>query len=280
MTTAKAFAPAKINLALHVTGQRPDGYHLLDSLVVFADIGDSLTVRVADEPALTVDGPMAAGVPRDGRNLVMRAADLMGVTASIHLEKHLPNAAGLGGGSSDAAAALRALHDLTGQPLPDITALTGLGADVPVCVQPNTARMRGVGEEVTPVPGLPALHAVLINPGLPVMTQLVFANLSKRDNPPMPDALPDFASEAQFIAWLSEMRNDLQGPAMAAHPLIAQVFDKLKVTPGCLLARMSGSGATCFGLYGDAETAASAAGRLRQANAGWWVVATRLNAVN
>lgn len=280
MTKVKAFAPAKINLALHVTGQRPDGYHLLDSLVVFADIGDRLTVRLADEPALTVEGPMAAGVPDDGQNLVMKAADLMGVSAAIRLEKHLPNAAGLGGGSSDAAAAARALHDLTGQSLPDIAALTGLGADVPVCMQPNAARMRGVGEDIIPVQGLPALHAVLVNPGLPVMTQQVFANLTKRDNPPMPDVLPEFASDARFINWLAGMRNDLQGPAMAAHPLIAQVFDKLKVTPGCLLARMSGSGGTCFGLYGDAETAASAAGRLRQANAGWWVVATRLNAVN
>ncbi len=280
MTTVKAFAPAKINLTLHVTGQRPDGYHLLDSLVAFADIGDRLTMRLAGEPALTVDGPMAAGVPKDQRNLVMRAADLMGVTAAIHLEKNLPNAAGLGGGSSDAAAALRALHDLTGQPLPDVTALTGLGADVPVCVQPTAARMRGVGEDVSPVPGLPALHAVLVNPGLPVMTQQVFANLIKRDNTPMPDTLPAFDSQSRFIEWLAGMRNDLQQPAMAAHPLIAQVFDKLRVTPGCLLARMSGSGGTCFGLYGDAETAASAAGRLQQANAGWWVAVTRLNAVN
>src|SRR6056297_1536660 len=227
MTTAKAFAPAKINLALHVTGQRPDGYHLLDSLVVFADIGDRLTVRLADEPALHVDGPLAAGVPGDGRNLVMKAADLMGVRAAIHLEKRLPNAAGLGGGSSDAAATLRALSDLTGQPLPDTTALLGLGADVPVCLQPNAARMRDVGADVTPVPGLPALHAVLVNPGLPVMTQEVFANLTKRDNPPMPDVLPDFASDTQFIEWLAGMRNDLEAPAMAAQPMIAQVLDKL-----------------------------------------------------
>lgn len=280
MTTAKAVAPAKINLALHVTGQRPDGYHLLDSLVVFADIGDRLRVRVADEPALKVDGPMAAGVPVDGQNLVMKAADLMGVSAAIHLEKRLPNAAGLGGGSSDAAAVLRGLHDITGKPFPDTTALSRLGADVPACMQPHAARMRGVGEDISPVPGLPALHAVLVNPGLPVMTQEVFANLTKRDNPPMPDVLPDFASDTQFIEWLAGMRNDLEAPAMAAHPLIAQVFDKLKVTPGCLLARMSGSGGTCFGLYGDAETAASAAGRLKQANSGWWVVVTRLNAAN
>src|SRR6056297_985337 len=177
MTVIEGFAPAKINLTLHVTGRRADGYHELDSLVVFADIGDKIRVKPSDTTILTVDGPMAAGVPVDESNLVVRAAGLMGVAADIHLEKHLPNAAGLGGGSSDAAATLKALHDLTGQPLPDITALTGLGADVPVCVQPNTARMRGVGEEVTPVPGLPALHAVLINPGLPVMTQLVFANL-------------------------------------------------------------------------------------------------------
>ena len=278
MTTVERFAPAKINLTLHVTGQRDDGYHMLDSLVVFADVGDAVRVTLADSPALRVDGPMAAGVPADGDNLVMKAARMMGVPAEIALTKRLPNAAGLGGGSSDAAATLLALRDLTGRALPEMADLLRLGADVPACLHHHAVRMRGVGEDLAPVSGLPRLHAVLVNPGLPVMTPQVFAALSSRNNPPMPDTLPAFADAASFIEWLSRMRNDLEAPATDAHPLINQVFDTLKVTPGCLLARMSGSGGTCFGLYGDAETAASAAGRLRQSNPGWWVMPVRLNA--
>ncbi|WP_320178236.1 4-(cytidine 5'-diphospho)-2-C-methyl-D-erythritol kinase [Roseovarius pacificus] len=280
MTTIEAFAPAKVNLTLHVTGQRADGYHALDSLVVFAGIGDTVRVSQAETPSLTVGGPMAAGVPTDRSNLVMKAARLMDVAADIHLEKRLPAAAGLGGGSSDAAATVSALARLTGQPLPDAGDLLRLGADVPVCLQQSTARMRGVGEDVIPLPGLPELHAVLVNPGLPVMTQQVFAGLAERTNPPMPDPLPNFTSTAALIEWLAGMRNDLEAPAIAAQPVINQVFDTLKVTPGCLLTRMSGSGGTCFGLYGDAETASSAAGRLQEAYPSWWVVATVLNAAN
>jgi 4-diphosphocytidyl-2-C-methyl-D-erythritol kinase len=276
MTGSEGFAPAKINLTLHVTGRREDGFHELDSLVVFADIGDRLHLRPSDTTTLTVDGPMAAGVPADDSNLVVRAAKLMGLSADIHLEKHLPNAAGLGGGSGDAAATLKALSEMSGKPIPD--GLLGLGADIPVCLHGRAARMRGVGEAITPVAGLPELHAVLVNPKLPVMTKEVFAGLERADNPAMPDSLPDIQTAASMIDWLAEMRNDLEAPAIQAEPVVQQVFDTLAVTPGCHLARMSGSGGTCFGLYSDAETAASAAGRLREQHPSWWVAAVRLNA--
>jgi len=276
MTAIEAFAPAKINFTLHVTGRRADGYHELDSLVVFADIGDRVRVAPSDTTKLTVDGPMAAGVPVDDSNLVVRAAGLMGVAADIHLEKHLPNAAGLGGGSSDAAATLDRLADLFGKPVPQD--VLGLGADIPVCLHGGAARMRGVGEQITPVAGLPILHAVLVNPKLPVMTKEVFAGLERTDNPAMPESLPTLKDAGEMIEWLATMRNDLQDPALKAEPVVQQVFETLKVTPGCHLTRMSGSGGTCFGLYSDAETAASAVGRLREQHPGWWVEAVRLNA--
>ena len=275
MTAINVFAPAKINLALHVTGQRRDGYHLLDSLVMFADIGDKITFKPARASRLKVTGPMAAGVPSDNRNLVIKAAELAGVSADIRLEKFLPNAAGLGGGSSDAAATLRALSTLSGRPLPDD--VLSLGADVPVCLAGGSVRMQGIGDDITPVPGLPVLNAVLVNPMQPVATAQVFDRLQKRDNAPMPDALPTGLTAAELIGWLAGMRNDLQIPALLTEPAIGQVFRALEVTPGCILMRMSGSGGTCFGLYGDDETAASAAGRLQQEFPGWWVAATRLN---
>lgn len=278
MTASEAFAPAKINLTLHVTGCLENGYHELDSLVVFADIGDRIRVEASDTTMLTVDGPMAAGVPRDANNLVVKAASLMGVSADIHLEKHLPNAAGLGGGSSDAAATLKALSEVSGKPILD--GVLGLGADIPVCLHGQAARMRGVGEAITPLAGLPELHAVLVNPKLPVMTKEVFAGLDRADNPAMPDTLPDFEDATALIEWLATMRNDLEAPAIKAEPVVQQVFDALTVTPGCHLARMSGSGGTCFGLYADAETAAAAAGRLQEQHPGWWVEAVCLNAVS
>lgn len=276
-STAKVFAPAKINLTLHVTGRRDDGLHTLDSLVMFADIGDLVTVRRADVSSLELTGPTAASTPEGEDNLVLRAARLMGVEAHVTLEKTLPVAAGVGGGSGDAAATLRALSDLTGKPIPDD--LLALGADTPVCcaAPSGAARMQGVGEQVKPIPNLPELYAVLVNPNIPVMTAEVFGRLDCDDNPAMPDTVPTGTDAAALIEWLKAQRNDLQAPAIACEPVIEQVFSTLEVTPGCMLARMSGSGGTCFGLYADAETAASAAGRLKESHPGWWVVATRLN---
>lgn len=274
--TAEGLAQAKINLTLHVTGQRQDGYHLLDSLVMFADVGDVVRVTLADSTSIRVTGPMAQGVPTDQTNLVWRAAQLMGVDAGIELDKHLPHAAGLGGGSADAAAVLRLLSRLTGKPIPDN--LAKLGADVPVCLGNRAARMRGIGDEITPMRELPALHAVLVNPGLAVPTADVFARLTAKENPPMPQEIPAMDDVTVLADWIREMRNDLEAPAIEVQPRIAQVVRAIEVTGGCQLARMSGSGASCFGLYPNAETAGSAAGRLKEEFPAWWVAKTLLNA--
>lgn len=275
MTAVEAFAPAKINLTLHVTGRRTDGYHLIDSLVAFAEIGDRVTVSPAPAASLMVTGPMAEDVPEGPDNLVLRAAALIGVPAAIRLEKHLPVAAGIGGGSSDAAATLRALAQMSGRQVP--TDVLMLGADVPVCLLARAARMRGIGEEVSPMAAMPPVQAVLVNPGLPVSTAEVFRRLQKPDNPPMPDRLPDWQSADHLIRWLSAQRNDLEAAALAEQPVIAQVIARLSRTPGCLLARMSGSGATCFGLFAEAEKAHSAARAIAAACPAWWIRAARLS---
>ncbi len=257
-------APAKINLALHVTGRRADGYHLLNSLVVFTAAGDRVAVA-AGGPSLTVTGPFAAGVPVDGTNLCLRAAHAVGVDAAITLDKALPVASGIGGGSADAAAVLRALGRVPDRP-------ESLGADVPVCLLSQPALMRGVGEVVIPVPGLPVLHLVLVNPGVGLSTPAVFAALRSRDNPPLPD-LPAGADADGLVAWLAGCRNDLQPPAIGLAPGIADALDAL-TAQGALLARMSGSGATCFGVFPDADAAAAAADLVAAAQPRWWVTPT------
>jgi len=274
-TVVHEAAPAKINLALHVTGRRSDGYHLIDSLVAFADAGDRVTARAAGRTSLNMTGPMAEGVPEDHGNSVLRAAALSGVEADLTLDKHLPAAAGIGGGSSDAAATLRALARLSGHALPgDVLAL---GADVPVCLLARAARMRGIGEDVVPVEGLPSLDAVLVNPRVPVATPAVFARLELRGTPGLPEALPRWRDAGDFTGWLAMQRNDLETPAQALCPEIGAVLDALHAGGGCTLARMSGSGATCFGLCPDAGTARAEAARIAAARPDWWVVATRLS---
>lgn len=266
--TETEFAPAKVNLTLHVTGRRSDGYHLLDSLVVFAAMGDR--IGVAPGEGLRVTGPMAAQVPTGGDNLVMRAAALMG-GAEVTLDKQLPVASGVGGGSSDAAAVLRALERM-GRARPDPAAVLALGADVPVCLRaPQPQRMAGIGEVLTPLPTLPECHLVLANPGVPVPTGAVFSGLARRDNAPMPDVIPDFSDAGALAAFLHSCRNDLEAPARAVAPVIGDVLAALAATPGCLIARMSGSGATCFGLFARADQAKTAVEALSRP--GWWVQA-------
>jgi 4-diphosphocytidyl-2-C-methyl-D-erythritol kinase len=272
-------APAKINLALHVTGRRADGYHLLDSLVAFAGPGDCLRAEPAAALTLAVTGPGAAGVPTGADNLVLRAARLFDDPpggAALTLEKHLPAAGGIGGGSSDAAATLRALARLWDRPLPGPAAVLSLGADVPVCLAPGAWRMRGIGDRLDPGPALPACWAVLVNPGLAVSTPSVFAALQSRENPPLPDLPPRFANAAEMAAWLRATRNDLATPAQLHAPAIGDVLAALGATPGVLLARMSGSGATCFGLYSEASRARLAAASIAGARPGWWVMAAEL----
>lgn len=266
----KAFAPAKINLTLHVTGQRSDGYHLLDSLVVFADVGDRITVETAPDLSLAITGPMSHGVPVDGRNLVLQAARSMRVAnVAIHLEKHLPAAAGIGGGSSDAAAAMREMARLTGRNLPPDNGLS-LGADVPICLLARPCRMQGIGEAVTEVPGIPRLFLVLVNPGIEVLTGEIFQKLKRRDNPPMPADLPRWPDAPSLATWLATQRNDLEPAARAVAPEVGVALRAIGATDGCLLARMSGSGATCFGLYADKQTAHAAAASIQGGHPGWW----------
>ena len=272
--TAEVFAPAKVNLTLHVTGRRTDGYHLLDSLVVFAGAGDRI-IATAGETGLRVTGPRGEGVPHGPENLVARAAALFDppVAAGLTLDKHLPAASGIGGGSADAAATLAALAALAGRPLPAAEAVLRLGADVPVCLAGRPARMQGIGGELSPVPALPPCWLVLVNPGVAVPTPEVFRRLARRDNPPMPDPLPHWRDTADLAQWLAGQRNDLEAPARAIAPVIETVLARLAATPGCALARMSGSGATCFGLYGEEAAARQAAAAIAAESPGWWLAA-------
>lgn len=271
---AAEFAPAKINLCLHVTGRRDDGYHLLDSLVVFAGVGDRVTAQPGKGLTLALTGPEASGLTVGDDNLVLRAARTMGVTgAALRLWKALPVASGIGGGSADAAAALRALARLTGQALPGPADVLALGADVPVCLAGRPVRMTGVGEHLTDLPPLPEFWLVLANPRVPVPTPRVFSALTQRENPAVP-GLPSAAlqSAEHLAGWLGQVtRNDLAPPACAVEPVLARVQAALAALPGCLLARMSGSGGTHFGIFASATGAEAAAAALRVAEPGWWV---------
>jgi len=276
MTSVEVFAPAKINLTLHVTGQRPDGYHLLDSLVVFADIGDRVTVSPAKQSRLTISGAMAQGVPVDRRNLALRAAELMGVTADIHLEKNLPAAAGLGGGSSDAAATLRALSRMTGKPVPDPAEALTLGADVPLCMTDGLIRMQGIGDQLEHLEAAKSLSLILINPGISMPTAAVFQGLKHKNLAPMDRRLPNLRG-LDWITWLAAQRNDLETPAIRLAPEIDQALQAMRECDGCLLARMSGSGATCFAIMRDDGAQTNAVEHLKRDFPKWWIKPCNLN---
>ncbi|MBE7184856.1 MAG: 4-(cytidine 5'-diphospho)-2-C-methyl-D-erythritol kinase [Methylobacterium mesophilicum] len=270
-------APAKINLALHVTGQRADGYHSLESLVVFTQAGDRVSVDLSDEDGFTVSGRYAHYVPIDGGNLVLRARDLFrgatgeGRPLSIHLEKNLPVASGIGGGSSDAAAVLRALQRLSPVEADWARLALMLGADVPMCLRARPAIARGVGEELQPIEHLPALALVLANPGIGVSTPAIFKALACRENPPLP---PFRAGDrASLLAWLRETCNDLEPPALAFAPAIGTAQDALR-SAGAELVRMSGSGATSFGIFASLEKADAVAATIARREPGWFVQAT------
>lgn len=283
MTTkvCRVFAPAKINLALHVTGKREDGYHLLDSLVVFArDIGDKIEATTASDLTLAVTGPLSEGVPTDDSNLVMRAGRLLqglrGVTsgAALTLEKHLPHGAGIGGGSSDAAAALKALADLWNvTPLTTTEALT-LGADLPVCMTaPMPTRMSGIGEVLSPTANLPQLWLVLVNPGIHVDTGDIFTMLSEAydTNSPALDPLPNALDTDSFALWLLEQQNDLTKCAAEIAPEIARIITTFWSTVDNIDSDMSGSGSTCWGLYESEADAQNAAAEMQQEFPDYWI---------
>ncbi len=282
-------APAKVNLTLHVLGRRADGWHELDSVVAFAGCCDWLSFEPGAPPSLVVDGPTGPAAGPLDDNLVLRAARALAErapglrTGRFHLRKTLPVAAGLGGGSADAAAALRALAHENGLAAADDrvwAAARAVGADVPACLCPRARIMAGLGERLGPPLDPPPLFAVLANPGIPVATPEVFAKLGlERGASTGSDPSPRIGAGVDrpgFIAALRSGRNDLQASAIQIAPGVADVLDALSRAEGARLARMSGSGATCFALYDDRRLAARAASALQRAHPAWWVRATVL----
>lgn len=279
-------APAKINLALHVVGQREDGYHLLESIVAFADIGDRLTFTASGEDGLTFSGQFAAALASDpGDNLVAHARDRLrsviqrlggeAPAVSIHLEKNLPVASGIGGGSADAAATLRGLlrfwrSQLSLGEVADLA--LSLGADVPMCLHGDAALVTGIGEQLSPLPGFPSLFLVLGNPLRAVSTPAVFSRLASKQNPPILGITGD-----DWISHLSRLRNDLEKPAHALVPEILEISDLIS-SQGAVLTRMSGSGATCFGIFPSREAADQAADRLTALKPSWYFRSTTTTA--
>jgi 4-diphosphocytidyl-2-C-methyl-D-erythritol kinase len=278
----EAFAPAKVNLYLQITGRRADGYHLVDSLVAFADVGDRVIAEPATDFSLEISGPGAAGLTgASDDNLVLRAARLFaehhGITsrAALHLEKCLPVAAGIGGGSSDAAATLRALRRLWRVGVDDPTLQTlaaRVGADVPACISGGTVWVGGVGERIERAVALPDAGILLANPRRPLPTAAVFqARRGPYSDPARFDPMP--ADAAELAQVLMRRRNDLTEAAIRLMPEIRLVLARLSALPGVLLARMSGSGATCFALFADRCAAESARNALIAVEPGWWCAA-------
>jgi 4-diphosphocytidyl-2-C-methyl-D-erythritol kinase len=285
------FAAAKINLFLHVGPPTPDGYHPICSLMTFADVGDELAVRTSDESGFSIDGPFASELQGETRNLVTQASKalraLSGATApppvALRLTKILPIAAGLGGGSADGAAALRLLCPIFGVDLDDrrlIELARDLGSDVSACLRSRMTLAKGRGDDLSPAPRMPALHAVLVNPRIASPTGEVYRAYDDAPAPEganEPDAPAEITSVRGAVAYLAACRNDLEAPAVRLRPRIGDVLARLAVQPETLMARMSGSGATCFALCEDEAAAAALAGRLAADESGWWIRRTLLS---
>jgi 4-diphosphocytidyl-2-C-methyl-D-erythritol kinase len=281
-------APAKVNLTLRVLGRRGDGYHEIESLVAFADFGDRLTFAPGGELALTLRGPNAAQAGEGAVNLVLKAARALAARSpgialgAFDLDKTLPVAAGIGGGSADAAAALRLIaraNDLKGDDPRLYEAARATGADVPVCLDPRPRLMHGIGEQLSEPLALPELQAVLVNPGAALATKDVFAGWTKATEPAPPfdlAAVTKATRYEQFLQLLAAQPNDLEGAAIALAPAIADVLAALRALSGCGLARMSGSGATCFGLFASAADADAAKKILQDKHPHWWMRAAVL----
>ena len=279
-------ARAKINLYLHVVGKRPDGYHLLDSLIVFAECGDEIAVAPADDLSLQIDGPFAAGLSAAADNLVLQAAqglrDLCDRRqgAAIRLAKNLPLASGIGGGSADAAATLQALTGLWAV-APERAALYALalrlGADVPVCLDGRPSFVGGIGEDIVAAGFLPPAHLLLVNPRVPTPTPQVFK--ARRGGFSEPGRWRQAPATAEELGRaLAACRNDLTEAAIEVAPVIRDVLATIAATPDCLLSRLSGSGATCFGLYPSAQAAEVACHTVQAQRPDWWVVAAPIAA--
>lgn len=287
MSRRTAIAPAKVNLFLHVGPVDGEGYHPLTSLVAFADVGDEVTVERSDQLLLTVGGPFGAVLAHDPDNLILRALCALGQATgigepplSVHLDKRLPIAAGLGGGSSDAGAALKLARgvldlDIDDGALAEISA--SIGADGPMCLHARSAWAEGRGEVLTFEPALPPLHALLVNPGVPSPTGAVYRAYDAAPRPletrPAP---PQSWNPSAVISWLSQQRNDLEAPAVGLQPSIGEALRTVSTLPGARLTRMSGSGATVFALFDTREAATDAARHLTAEQPGWWIAPTTL----
>ena len=294
MKERTVFAPAKINLSLHVLKRKRDGYHTLESLIAFADIGDTIRIVPSDHFSFKLDGPFAKAFndqdrrhDKDSGNLVVRAAQNLAAIArksldfEITLTKNIPLASGLGGGSADAAAVLHGLADIWGvsrdaQFWPVL--LRNLGADVPVCMDCQPALVRGIGEILDPVPALPEIPVVIVNPLKPCPTKAVFLHnkcIQPRESAPV----PEHADYRDFILYLKSLRNDLEAAASEIVPEIHNILNALSVQDGCDLARLSGSGASCYGLFATEDQAMDAKKQIHQENPDWWVEAGWLNRI-
>jgi 4-diphosphocytidyl-2-C-methyl-D-erythritol kinase len=284
------FAPAKINLFLHVGEKREDGYHALESLIAFAEAGDRLTLAPANALSLSLTGRFASKLPHDDDNLVLKAARALASAgasqraqngAAITLEKNLPVASGIGGGSADAAAVLRGLNALWNLNLPQdelLNIAAQLGSDIPACLLSRPCWMEGRGERVTPLPALPKFPLILINPGVMVPTGSIFGSLNARTGLGAKPPLAPIATVWDLVGYLEGAVNDLEAPASRLAPAIEEALSALDREPGCVLAQMSGSGATSFGLFDQQQFAIGAAERIAQDHPEWWVKLTRIAA--
>ena len=279
-TTIEEKGCAKINLALHVTGVRADGYHFLDSIVIFTDIFDSLLIKKNRKAGLTFTGEFSSSLDVKN-NSIIQVSKLFGNALQdsffIRIEKNLPIGAGLGGGSADAAAVIRFLTGHCKYPMPSLEDISKIGADVPACVLGLASRVGGIGEIVRPIDiSAIDLWIVLVNPHIFVSTSSIFEDVIHKNNEPL-ESFDHFSSTNQFIEYLKRQRNDLQAIATNKWPEIDKVLDTIEKTTGVLLTRMSGSGSTCFGLYSSEEIAKKAVNCIKKENNSWWIKFSKVN---
>ena len=275
-------ASAKVNLCLQIVGQKSNGFHLLDSIVGFTEFGDHLSFKKSDELELTMKGTFSDQIPVDKSNLIFKAAELLRTInniktgAHITLTKNLPPSAGLGGGSSDAAATIRGLSRLWGTDLPEIDDLMKIGSDLPVCINQKTQHMKGFGEVLEEINTFPNLPILLVNPLKKVSTQTVFRMLKKKKNPPLSKYEKLFQAKKDWINWLLLQRNDLMEPAVKVEPVISEVLRLISKQISVEKVSMSGSGATCFGIFENKHDCDLAMKRVRLERPDWWSVSTEI----
>ena len=275
----KGIAHAKLNLTLHVTGKRASGYHELDSLVAFTEFGDHLELKPADRFSLRVEGAFSKTLPSVQDNIILSILQLIESkekSFQLKLFKSIPVAAGLGGGSMDATLALRLATDYLGCPLPDnLDQLTSIGSDLPVCLTGKPSMVKGIGEKITILDDFFDFPVLLVNPNKPVLTREVYESLAEVNNPPQ-TPYPSGGIKSEVITWLREQRNDLEPPVFQLCPEIKTILSCLREQEGCFLARMSGSGGTCFGLFENDTQVSNAAVAINRFAPEWWVQPTRI----